>query len=125
MKDWQVHKIFCKLHPFQAKTPTKYRSVQAILLPEKDKAPLVVHVPMKSYLDEDTGCTYLLPQVEQFLGDTMQDQIRSDYLPQRPFAHLPHTIHLKFREALDLQRMLAFLTFWAMSFRHPCGEEPC
>lgn len=97
--DWQIHKVFCMLHPFPAKALAEDRGVQAILLPEKSKLPLLVHVPMERFLDDDDGCTYLHPKVEHFLGDTITGEIRSDYLPQRPFAHLPHAIHLKFREA--------------------------
>ena len=95
-QDWKAHKIFCALHPFQS-APGMERSVQAVLLPENDKAPCVVQVPLKEFHHD--GMTHFLPDVTPFLGDMMTGDIRSDFLPQQPFAHLRHTLHLNFRDA--------------------------
>eukprot|EP00971_Amphidinium_carterae_P038190 750610-Amphidinium_carterae.1 len=69
-QNWKAHKVFCALHPFPASLPNIGRSVQAILLPDEDKAPRVVQVPLKECYDDEDGRTSFLPQVKQFLGDT-------------------------------------------------------
>jgi len=75
------------------------RYVRAVLLPEHGTAPQAVYVPYERSFDEDDGCTYDIPKYGQFLGDAATGRIRSDHLPQRPFAHLPHALHLMFRDA--------------------------
>jgi len=99
--DWKTHKWFCRLAPFPDDAPTtpgRATGIVGILLPASAKEPELVEVPWKEVVDEDDGQVFHYPNVEEFLGAGFIGEIRSDYLPSRPFAHLPHSLHLKFRD---------------------------
>jgi len=111
--DWRVHQVFCALHPFPAKQPEKNQSVQGILLPEKNREPLVVDVPLKSCSDVDCSI-YYVPELSEFLGELKPEAVRSDdYSSRRSSTHPTHAIHLFqescLREEIDQNACIAHI----------------
>ena len=95
-EEWKIHKIFCALHPFPCKPAGRY--VTAMLLPEKEKQPRIVHVELETHQDED-GDTYVMPCVRPFLGEAFSRSLQSDLLPGYPMRHLTQPIHVAHRDA--------------------------
>eukprot|EP00438_Fugacium_kawagutii_P031552 Skav227284 [mRNA] locus=scaffold4796:29736:30452:+ [translate_table: standard] len=94
-EEWKVHKIFCALHPFPSKPVGMY--VTAMLLPEKEKEPRIIHVQLTK-LDSGDGDEILVPVKEPFLGKGYCGTIRSNALPGYPMAHLRQPIQLVYRD---------------------------
>ena len=81
--------------------------VTAMLLPEKEKHPRIIHVELQKHLDDDMDegvyRVVHLPFLNPYLGDDESaGGICSQFLKGQPIAHLAQPIHLRYRDSFML-----------------------